>query len=124
MIRRLGFLGRAFLNLLLFFLTPCADTLSSMPQSTAALLIQQYEAAITDAEALALHIAQENWETPSSRSSSATYASDTNDSPMSCALPSSPRSDEEGVMRCRRGYRIRPVKSNPARSPAHGLDIL
>ena len=35
-----------------------------MPQSTAALLMEQYEAAITDAEALALHISQENWDTP------------------------------------------------------------
>lgn len=35
-----------------------------MPQTTAALLIEQYEAAVTDAEALALHIAQENWDTP------------------------------------------------------------
>lgn len=35
-----------------------------MPQSTAVLLMEQYEAAVTDAEALALHIAQENWDTP------------------------------------------------------------
>lgn len=42
----------------------CRYSLTAMPQSTAVLLMEQYEAVLTDTEALALHIAQENWDTP------------------------------------------------------------
>src|SRR5215469_12313225 len=51
-------------NYLPLFLNPCAGTLSPMPQATALLLMEQYESAQTDLEALNLYLAQENSSTP------------------------------------------------------------
>ena len=57
---------RSYLNHNFFhvFLSYCAGTLSLMPQATALLLMEQYESAQTDLEALNLYLAQANWRTP------------------------------------------------------------